>query len=251
MKTPLTIGQKYTRPELRAIFNIPGKRGKFANGHCEHKGQYFIFATIDSPATTGHNYDNKLIGNELTWESRIDRHLNHPSIQKIINAGENRHIFTRINEPESSFTYQGHGTVKKLFDQNPSQMPAKVIWDISTYQDSLPEEIDLDIILLNEGAKKQITVNAYERNPDARKRCVEHYGYKCTICEFDFAKVYGILGKNFIHAHHIIPLSNIREDYAVNPIQDLRPVCPNCHAMLHRKKNVMSIEELRTVIYER
>lgn len=101
---------------------------------------------------------------------------------------------------------------------------------------------------LFEGSKKQITVNAYERSSQARQKCIEHYGTKCTICSFDFEKTYGEIGHNFIHVHHIKPLSEIDEKYKINPIKDLRPVCPNCHAMLHKRKPAYSIEEIQDKI---
>ncbi len=100
---------------------------------------------------------------------------------------------------------------------------------------------------LTEGTKKQITVNAYERNSQARQKCIEHYGSKCTICSFDFEKTYGEIGHNFIHVHHLKPLSEIDEKYEIDPIKDLRPVCPNCHAMLHKRKPPYSIDELKDI----
>ena len=99
-----------------------------------------------------------------------------------------------------------------------------------------------------EGAKKQIVVNAYERKIQARQKCVNHFGYKCFVCDFDFEKIYGDIGKDFIHVHHIKPLSEIDAQYKVNAIQDLRPVCPNCHAMLHKRKPAYSIEEIKKII---
>ncbi|PFQ93175.1 HNH endonuclease [Bacillus cereus] len=99
--------------------------------------------------------------------------------------------------------------------------------------------------ILKEGATKQISVNVYERNPVARRKCIEHYGCSCVICGFIFEKTYGELGKDFIHVHHLKELHTIGEEYEVNPIVDLRPVCPNCHAMLHKRKPAYSIEELK------
>lgn len=102
---------------------------------------------------------------------------------------------------------------------------------------------------LSEGAKRQITVNAYERNPEARKECIAHYGYKCQACGFDFEKIYGERGKGFIHVHHIVPLSKIGESYKVKPTKDLIPVCPNCHAMIHRdKENTLTVEKLKDIL---
>jgi len=107
---------------------------------------------------------------------------------------------------------------------------------------------DLEDKDLYEGAKKQITVNAYERNSEARQQCIEYYGTKCSICNFDFEKIYGDIGKGFIHVHHIKPLSEIDEQYKINPSEDLRPVCPNCHAMLHKRKPAYSIQEIKNLI---
>ncbi|MGF1633187.1 MAG: HNH endonuclease, partial [Phycisphaerae bacterium] len=86
----------------------------------------------------------------------------------------------------------------------------------------------------SEGLRYQIVVNVHERSSRARKACIAHHGCHCAICGFDFEKVYGKLGEDFIHVHHLVPLADIEDEYEVNPIKDLLPVCPNCHAMLHR-----------------
>lgn len=101
-----------------------------------------------------------------------------------------------------------------------------------------------------EGAKKTITVNKYERNPAARQKCIEANGCKCCICGMDFEETYGELGSGFIHVHHLVPISSIGKTYRIDPINDLAPVCPNCHAMLHRGQNgrELSIEELKAII---
>jgi len=99
-----------------------------------------------------------------------------------------------------------------------------------------------------EGGKKRVSSIRYERNPHARLVCIEHYGTKCVICGVDFGQVYGHLGEGFIHVHHIDPVSAAGESRPIDPIRDLRPVCPNCHAMLHRKSPPISIEFLRELI---
>jgi hypothetical protein len=109
-----------------------------------------------------------------------------------------------------------------------------------------PDEIDKKILV--EGAKKEITVNAYERNRGARKKCIEYYGAKCIICGFNFDESYEGIGEGFIHVHHIIPISKINEEYIVDPIKDLRPVCPNCHAVIHRFKEPYTIEEVKNML---
>jgi predicted HNH restriction endonuclease len=59
------------------------------------------------------------------------------------------------------------------------------------------------------------------------------------------ASRYGDIGQGFIHIHHLIPLSGIKQDYRLNPETDLIPVCPNCHAMLHRRDPPFTPEELK------
>jgi 5-methylcytosine-specific restriction protein A len=120
-----------------------------------------------------------------------------------------------------------------------------------TGDEPLPDEIPLnEEERLFEGAKRTITVNAYERNSKARELCIKHYGTTCIICGFDFEKKFGEHGKGFIHVHHLTPLADIGEHYEVDPIKDLRPVCPNCHAMLHRDEPPLTIEELKYLLKE-
>ena len=96
-----------------------------------------------------------------------------------------------------------------------------------------------------EGAVRTILVNAYERNPYARRECIRHHGWACKVCGFDFKMAYGELGRDFIHVHHIKPLFEIRSEYRVNPQNDLVPLCANCHAMIHRAVPQLSVEQLR------
>lgn len=108
----------------------------------------------------------------------------------------------------------------------------------------LPEEIS-ETEGSYEGARKQISVNTYERDRTAHDKCLQHHGTSCAVCEKDMSEVYGPVAAGLIHVHHLKPLSEIKEDYRVNPIVDLRPVCPNCHAVIHRGKPVYKIEEVK------
>lgn len=101
-----------------------------------------------------------------------------------------------------------------------------------------------------EGAGSQVTLTKYERNPYARKACIEHYGLSCSVCGFNFEQTYGALGKDFIHVHHLTQISSIGDEYQIDPVTDLRPVCPNCHAMLHKRKEGVTIEELKAMMQE-
>jgi predicted HNH restriction endonuclease len=95
----------------------------------------------------------------------------------------------------------------------------------------------------SEGAIRQVIVNAYERDPALRRKCIEAHGAICSVCRFNFREVYGDVAQDYIHVHHLRPLSEIREEHQVDPVNDLRPVCPNCHAVIHRRTPPYTIEE--------
>jgi 5-methylcytosine-specific restriction endonuclease McrA len=111
----------------------------------------------------------------------------------------------------------------------------------------LAEEIT-EIKEYPEGTATKVLINSYERNPKARAKCIEFHGARCCICGFDFEAAYGRIGTGYIHVHHLTPLSSITKEYRVDPKKDLRPVCPNCHAIIHRKNPPFTIEEVRNLL---
>ena len=91
-----------------------------------------------------------------------------------------------------------------------------------------------------------------ERDPKLNKKKKEKYFKKygkldCEVCKFDFYEVYGQLGEGVMECHHKVPLSEIAGE-TITSIKDLALVCANCHRMLHRKIDTLSIEELRNLI---
>ncbi len=111
----------------------------------------------------------------------------------------------------------------------------------------LPEEV-AESPTLFEGAVRQVTVNAYERNPVTRQRCIAAHGTTCCVCGFSFGAVYGPEAEGYIHVHHIRPMSEVGGEYVVDPVEDLRPVCPNCHAVLHLGGECRTIDEVRQLV---
>jgi 5-methylcytosine-specific restriction protein A len=99
-----------------------------------------------------------------------------------------------------------------------------------------------------EGTPNEIKLTRYERNPQARKYCIAHYGLTCMACEFNFETQYGQIGRNFIHVHHLTGIAAIGKTYEIDPIKDLRPVCPNCHAIIHKRVPAFTIDEVKEFI---
>lgn len=102
-----------------------------------------------------------------------------------------------------------------------------------------------------EGNVKYYYGKRYERDSKNRRLAINIHGLVCFGCGFNFEKVYGDRGKDFIEIHHNKPLSTLEEAVEINPETDLVPLCANCHRMVHRRKDdILSIEELKQLILE-
>ena len=101
---------------------------------------------------------------------------------------------------------------------------------------------------VTEGTVHRELTNRYERSPINRTLCLFMKGYNCSVCGMNFKDKYGDLGFNYIHVHHSHPVSQMGDNYLVDPATELYPVCPNCHAMLHRRNPPLSIEELKRML---
>ena len=121
----------------------------------------------------------------------------------------------------------------------------KIQWLLAPPQRfALPEEA-IDVTKVVEGAIQSVLVNSYERSELARERCIAHYGTACSACGIELGSVYGKAGEGLIHVHHLQQLSDAEKEHVVDPVRDLRPVCPNCHAIIHRRSPPYTIEEVR------
>lgn len=87
-------------------------------------------------------------------------------------------------------------------------------------------------VKFKEGAPVKELVNRYQRNMRARTVCRQKKGYRCSICGFDFEKAYGAVGHGLIQVHHDKPISTFDGGHDIDP-NDLYPICPNCHFMIH------------------
>jgi hypothetical protein len=99
-----------------------------------------------------------------------------------------------------------------------------------------------------EGEPQQVLLSVHERSSAAREACIKHFGARCAVCGFGFEETYGLVGAGLIHVHHLKPLSEISKEYVVDPINDLRPVCPNCHAVIHRRTPPYTLDEVGALI---
>lgn len=101
---------------------------------------------------------------------------------------------------------------------------------------------------LPEGASVRVVVNRYERSQINRANCLTLHGSRCKACDLDFGEAYGAVGEGFIHVHHVVPVSQLGPDYIIDPLMDLVPLCPNCHAMAHRADPPIPVGDIRDML---
>lgn len=238
----LAVGGQYTRPQLRTFFGVPGSRGgDFDTGHARVRDAWVIFSNLGG-SRTGHSYENRWEGDRFIWFSRSNSKPTDRPIAAMVKAGATVHLFTREHD-RAPFTY--HGLAETRPEDVSGSQPVRVVWRLrpAAEYDCLPDEINGPALI--EGAKRVVVVNAYERNRIARQKCVEHWGTVCYCCGLDMGERYGEIAEGYIHVHHLRSIASIGENYTVDPIADLRPVCPNCHAVIHLADPPMPVDELR------
>ena len=169
-------------------------------------------------------YNNKLHGgtrNEyrLSW-AREFLQENNPSVGDVIIferkfiEGKNKFLISLVRKEAINLALEKEMEITNEFWLDPSEISG---------QESVKE-----------GEKLRIEVNKYERSRKNRLMALAFHGYDCSVCNLNFVKKYGEIGNDFIHIHHTVPISKLKSNYQLNIEKDLIPVCPNCHAMLHK-----------------
>jgi 5-methylcytosine-specific restriction protein A len=151
--------------------------------------------------------------------------------------------------PRHTTTEKDHspGLIIFLSQELNTLLPQPAYLEMFNGPAGIPEEISADQEF-EEGAAVQVLVNRYERDPAARKQCIQHYGTTCVVCGISLAERYGAEADGLIHVHHLKPLANVGARSIVNPVRDLRPVCPNCHAVIHSAQPARTIEHVRQLL---
>lgn len=237
---------KMTNEMVKKSFTIAKER--FLNKISLQEGtNLLVKAGINRNSARDYIYLYSHLRNGEEFKRRANNFATEYYLQRIFDEGGVNHLQKALLSLSKHFNYwekYSGSRIKKGRDihRKFSKIISKPIYEVV-----YPDEIDSEQHFF-EGKSKRVLVNIFERNIEARKTCIDYYGVTCQICEFDFEKKYGKLGQNFIHIHHKIDIAEIREEYKVNPIKDLIPVCPNCHSMLHKKKPAYSIQELKSFI---
>jgi hypothetical protein len=135
--------------------------------------------------------------------------------------------------------------VTRYYQNHANLFPNGIFEDTAAYLDAQNEEDSTNEVFF-EGGRRSGYRSYFERKRKYRIPAIKFHGTTCKICGFNFEKVYGNHGKNFIEVHHLIPISSLEEATSINYKTDMTVLCANCHRMIHKKKdNILSIEDLR------
>ena len=245
---PFLVDHLYSKKDIYRIINLPEstKGGNWDTGYATYENDFYLFVNIGFSGRRGHNYDNYFLGSLLHWYAKVTAKFHQPLVQKMLNPEGYIYIFYRY-EANSPYFYAGTGRPYSWEDSSPVQITWQIIRNTSEVMITKEESEQL-IKTYTEEAKASSCISTIEQNPSFRSACLKYHGYTCVVCGFDFHQTYGDHGRNYTHVHCVVPLSEINSSYKVDPIKDLRPVCPNCHSMLHRHKPSLSVDELTLLI---
>lgn len=250
-----------TRSEIWSRFHPDSptakpKGGNWDTGYVREGDELIAFLNIGDSGRTGHDFQNSYDPETETvvWFGKPQSHSGQRTFQKLLAGELTPHFFARWKNTNPKFTYLGEGKIIS-FEDGVTVGDGKSAIRMSIGLNATPSTIgnegvsSLDDVQLPSFAKRTtVLVNRYERDPQKRRECVEHFGYRCQICNFDFHEVYAELGADFIHVHHLEPLAEVGGEHDIDPTVDLIPVCPNCHAILHRVTPALKPDELKRLI---
>jgi 5-methylcytosine-specific restriction protein A len=118
-----------------------------------------------------------------------------------------------------------------------------------TVAEEIPFQDDAELDFQDEEGRRILRQHLYR---ERSSRLVREFkstlvDFSCRVCGFDFLRGYGELGRGFIEAHHTKPVSELEPNETVR-LQDLLPVCSNCHRMLHRQYPSMDWKQLKDLV---
>lgn len=232
----LVVGNQYSRADIYKALDVPAaqRRGNWETGYNQFNGEYFVFVNVETPGRTGHNYNDAWQADgSLFWHGKLNSHVNQPGIKRMLADTTSCHFFTRVDNRNVLFTYQGIGKVVSFNDVS----PVEVYW---VFPDSEPEVVDVPNVSVNHQRRRISRSN--------RMACIGHYGEKCWVCGIDFVEKYGVLGEGYIRVCH----NNYDQPTPINdPVAELRPICPNCLAMLNRRRDgVFTVDSFREYLHQ-
>jgi 5-methylcytosine-specific restriction enzyme A len=177
---------------------------------------------------------------------RILKHLNR--FEVISTTGKSSRFIVPFEGWHEDYNESKH-FIWKLRDELVQALEELEMVDEQKFPTEEEELTSYHVETRSEGKIRMCYDTKYERDPKNRRDAVKLHGTVCQACGFDFEKIYSEIGKDYIEVHHIKPLYEGEGSIEVNAATDLICVCPNCHRMIHRRKDsVLSLEKLKDLL---
>lgn len=210
------------------------------NGRLQVRNVYEELAKLHPELT--HQEKNQRYENSLSkWANRVQFARLH-----LVNRGL---VFSAGKGPNPS-----HGVwiiteagKKRAEESRKPSVPEKVQEEVK--EELLSRQLEEEFF---EGRRTERLSAFFERNPRLRAAAIVHHGHTCKACSFNFKEAYGEHGEGYIEVHHLVPISTLSEETAVDPATDMTVLCSNCHRMIHRSRSFpLSLEQLRQLVTPR
>lgn len=260
--------EKYRRQEIWNI--VKGSDEKMTlnfqqSGYERINEDLFAFANIGYEGHAGQIFPNKYHPETevLEWYGKKKTHSDQPLMRNIINGFLAVRCFARWNsDPE--WTYLGIGKVmgysdsQLVYDKDGAEttclgfeLNCKDSITDPTFINNFDNTFEEGIPDVKEGKEKYVRHKTRERSAEIVKKKKREFQQKhgklfCEVCHFDFNDTYGDRGDGFIECHHNIPLHE-EEKERITSTSDLSLLCSNCHRMIHRKKEWLTIDALKEI----
>jgi predicted HNH restriction endonuclease len=204
------------------------------------------------------------INNEIRFApSRFLGYVYNELYRHAVSKGDGRETNKAINEILRSKPLRNNDLEKKYFDychvlgitpnDNGAFGAPRKFWTLKLKHDfqenealtgEFPEGGVIERILKTRKRKNEIIQLAKENF----KR--KHGKLYCQVCGFDFEKIYGKIGKDFIEGHHTIAVCDMTPEHKTKP-EDIAMLCSNCHRMVHRTRPRLTMQELTKLLSNR
>lgn len=151
--------------------------------------------------------------------------------------------------------YEAGNIIAKYYPSNNLPSSSELKSDIRTFLD-IYEKIAYSDNSFSEHTEKshfetkQMRLHwRIERNTSLGNKVKKIKGYTCEACEMTFKEKYGVLGEQFIEAHHLKPISELGiGKFKIDLENDFAVLCSNCHSMIHKLEDPGDLNGLKKII---
>ena len=196
---------------------------------------------------------------DTKFSQKVRNLVSHDTLDKRLGYTIYSDGFHKVSESGEAFLREHIDAVKYLFENDfEYEDVAQGAMKIENASAKKQKLIVYDEnIVITEGRKRTKSATIYVRSKKLREKAIEKFSSRgviiCQVCDFDFQKVYGELGKGYIEIHHLKPIFKYEKDdfskFLNEALKSLSPLCSNCHRMVHRnRKTIIRPSELREIV---